>query len=225
MVRRLSELDHDRVSKAIAAAEAGTSGEILAVSADQSDAYHDVALHYAVAALFLVLAWFAWRPGELAAWWDVVAGGWHAEPTQGELLTLLLAFALAKFLAVLLILRIMPLRIALTPGPTKTRRVRGRAVILFRTAAEHRTAGRTGILLYLSMRERRAELIGDDQITAKVAAEEWAEAMASLLVEVRAGRAGEGMVAAIAKVGEILARDFPRQAQDKNEIPDKLIEL
>lgn len=224
-VRRLSEADHERVSSAIAAAEAGTSGEILAVSADQSDSYHDVALHYAVAVLFLVLAWFAWRPGDLAWWWDELAGGWNAEPSQGQLLSLLMAFALVKFIAVLLILRIMPLRIALTPGPTKTRRVRRRAVMLFKAAAERRTSGRTGILLYLSMREHRAELVGDDSITAKVAPEEWADAMAALVVEVKAGRPGDGMVAAIAKVGEILARDFPRQSDDKNEIPDKLIEL
>ena len=57
MVRRLSEADHDKVSGAIAAAEAKSNGEIVAVATPISDPYHDVALHWAVAMMILVLAW------------------------------------------------------------------------------------------------------------------------------------------------------------------------
>ena len=195
-MKSLSTSDHERVSAAIAAAEAGTSGEILAVAADQSDAYHDVGLHYAVAVLFLVLGYFAWRPAALDHWWSLLSG-WSAAPTIRELLTLLLGFALLAFIVVLFVMKITPLRIALTPGPTKTRRVRRRSVILFKTAAERRTVGRTGILIYLSIRERRAEIVGDEAITAKVAPDEWADAMAALLAGVRDGRLGDGMFAAI----------------------------
>ena len=53
----------------------------------------------------------------------------------------------------------------------------------------------------------------------------WGEAMAALLVEVKAGRPGDGIVAAIEQVGAVLAEHFPRSATDTNEIPDKLIEL
>ena len=65
----------------------------------------------------------------------------------------------------LLILKWMPLRLALTPGATKHRRVRRRAVAIFKAAAERRTVGRTGILIYLSMAERRAEIVADEAIT------------------------------------------------------------
>ena len=41
----------------------------------------------------------------------------------------------------------------------------------------------------------------------------------------REGRPGDGIVAAIERVGAVLAEHFPRSADDKNEIPDKLIEL
>ena len=37
-----------------------------------SDSYHDVALHWAVAALILVLAWAAWRPDWLRWWYGVL---------------------------------------------------------------------------------------------------------------------------------------------------------
>ena len=80
-------------------------------------------------------------------------------------------------------------------------------------------------MVYLSMGERRAEIIGDEAITAVTTAETWGEAMADLLTETKNGRPGDGMVAAIGRIGAVLAEKFPRSDGDVNEIPDKLIEL
>jgi putative membrane protein len=221
---KLSEDDHAKVSAAIAAAEAKSDGEIIAIAADQSDAYHDVGLHYAVLVLFLVLAFFAIWPDQLELWWTRLMG-WTTEPSMRQLLTLLLGLALLKFLAVLFVLKWRPLRLLLTPGSTKTRRVRRRAVMLFKTGAERRTIGRTGILIYLSMGERRAEIVGDEAITAVTTPETWGEAMTALIQEVKAGRPGDGIVAAVGLIGTVLAEHFPKTSEDSNEIPDKLIEL
>jgi putative membrane protein len=225
MVTRLSESDHARVSSAIAAAEGTSAGEILAVVTDTSDRYHDVALHWSLLVLIAVLAWAAAWPASLEYWWDRLVGGWHTQPSLRQLLTFLMILAVAKFTAVLLILRYMPLRLWLTPGNTKTRRVRRRALTVFKAAAERRTAGRTGILIYLSMGEHRAEIIGDEAITSVTTAETWGEAMTALLGHVREGRVADGMVAAIERIGVVLSEHFPRSGEDKNEIPDKLIEL
>lgn len=225
MVSQLSEADHDKVSAAIAAAEAMTNGEIVAVATPISDAYHDVALHWALVPLFSVLAWAAWRPTALVWWYHFLFGAWQPDPTLGELLTLLIVFAALKFTIALLILKWMPLRLALTPAATKHRRVRRRAVAVFKAAAERRTVGRTGVLIYLSLAERRAEIIGDEAITSLTTPETWGDAMTALLVEVKQGRMGDGIVAAIGRVGRVLAEHFPRSAADTNEIPDKLIEL
>ena len=225
MVIELSEADHDKVSAAIAAAEAKSNGEIVAVATPLSDSYHDVALHWALVPLFAVLAWAAWRPSALQWWYDLLLGGWGVEPTLSQLLTLLMVFAALKFTIALLILKWMPLRLALTPGTTKHRRVRRRAVTVFRAAAERRTAGRTGILIYLSMGERRAEIVADEAILKVTDDSTWGEAMAGLLEHVREGRPADGIVAAIERVGAVLAEHFPRSATDVNEIPDKLIEL
>ena len=221
---KLGAEDHARVSGAISAAESKSDGEIIAISTDQSDAYHDVGLHWAVLAMVAVLAFFAAMPQQLVRWHDWLQG-WSAEPSLRELLTLLLFLALLKFLVVLFLLKWRPLRMLLTPGSTKTRRVRRRAIMLFKTGAERRTIGRTGILIYLSMAEHRAEIVGDEAITAVTTPETWGEAMAALLVEVKAGRPGDSIVAAVKIVGEVLAEHFPRSAADTNEIPDKLIEL
>jgi putative membrane protein len=98
-------------------------------------------------------------------------------------------------------------------------------VTVFKAAAERRTVGRTGVLIYLSMGERRAEIVADEAILKVTDAHVWGGAMEALLAEVRAGRPAEGIVAAIAQVGEVLHEHFPRSATDINEIPDKLIEL
>ena len=224
MVMQMSAADGDKISVAIAAAEAGTDGEIVAITAEQSDPYHDVGLHYSIAAFFLLLAGFAVWSDQLESLWTRIMG-WSEPPGLQEYLTLLLGVGLLVFLIVLMLLKWMPLRLALTPSATKGRRVRRRAVMLFKAAAERRTVGRTAVLIYLSMGERRAEIIGDEAITAVTTPETWGEAMAALLVEVRAGRPGDGIVAAVAQVGTVLATHFPKTSADLNEIPDKLIEL
>src|SRR6185295_19149395 len=94
---------------------------------------------------------------------------------------------------------------ALTPGGTKTRRVHRRAVELFRTGCELKTRGRTGVLLYLSLAERRAEIVADKAIAYQVAPDVWGAAMAALIDEVKAGRPGEGMAKAVEKIGAVLA--------------------
>ena len=223
-MRSLSADDHALVSKAIAAAEAHSDGEIVAISSEQSDAYHDVGLHYAALVAFATLALFAAVPG-LLMWWHDLFSGWSAEPSLREMLTWVFMLTLAKFLFVLFAMKWRPLRMALTPGATKTRRVRRRAIMLFRTGAERRTVGRTGILIYLSLAEHRAEIVADEAITSVTTPETWGEAMAALLTEVKAGRPGEGIAAAVALIGAVLAEHFPKSSEDFNEIPDKLIEL
>ena len=49
--------------------------------------------------------------------------------------------------------------------------------------------------------------------------------MAAMLAYIREGRLAEGMVAAVERVGAVLAEHFPRAEDDVNELPDRLIEL
>jgi putative membrane protein len=221
----ISAEDHARVSQAIAAAESKSDGEIVTMISELSDSYHDVALHWSVAVLIAVLAWAAAFPTALNWWHDRLLGGWGSEPSLGALLFFLMVLAVLKFTVVLLLLRWMPLRLALTPGATKTRRVRRRAIALFKAAAERRTIGRTGILIYLSTGEHRAEIVADEAIVKVTTPETWGEAMTALIAELKQGRPADGLIAATGIVGDVLAKHFPRSSTDTNEIPDKLIEL
>ena len=95
----------------------------------------------------------------------------------------------------------------------------------FKVGAERRTHGRTGILIYLSMREHRAEIVADAAIASLVSPEVWGEAMAAMLAELKQGRIADGMIAAVDRVGVVLAEHFPRHENDVNELPDRLIEV
>lgn len=221
----LSEADHAAVSAAVAAAEERSAGEIVTIIAGESNSFHDVALLWAALAAFLSVAVLALYPDFYLPKVDWLLGRWQHDWTPPQVLGLALFAATAKFLAVWLILLWKPLRMALVPAPLKHARVRDRAVRYFKVGAERRTHGRTGILIYLSLAEHRAEIVADAAIASKVEPEVWGHAMASLIGEIRQGRPGAGMVKAVEEVGAVLAQHFPRAEDDRNELPDRLIEL
>ncbi|HEX8420180.1 MAG TPA: hypothetical protein VF638_09230 [Sphingomonas sp.] len=221
----LSDDDRASVSAAVAAAELGTAGEIVTIVAPESDAYHDVALHWAVLAMLLVLALLSAWPRLVDPLYALVADPWTMTMSPSALLGATLVLVTLAFLLVRVALACRPLRLALTPRTTKARRVRRRAITLFRASAERRTSGRTGVLLYLSLAEHRAEIVADAAIHSKVAPEVWGDAMIALVAAVREGRPGDGMAEAVTRIGVVLAEHFPRRADDINELPDRVIEL
>lgn len=223
----LTQQEHALVTDAVVAAEAHTSGEILTVLADRSDGCTDIALWWAIAAAFTAMSVVAAIPDFCIALIDRITGGggWGSEWTQGEVLTLVLAVGLLKFIGMLLIQLWQPLKFLLIPSPVKAQRVREAAIRHFKVGAESRTHGKTGVLLYLSMREHRAEIVADESIAQKVPPEVWGEAMADMLVEIRKGDVGAGLAAGVRDVGVVLAEHFPRGSEDENEIPDRIIEV
>ncbi len=224
-IAMLSDADHDRVSAAVSAAEAHSAGEIVTILTDRSDGYWDVALAWAALVAATAILMLSLTPAFYLGLIDRVTGAWANEWTPGEIFAVALGGATGKFFGMLIIQLWQPLKFWLIPPPVKARRVLARAITCFKVGAERRTHGRTGILIYLSMREHRAEIVADAAISGKVAPEVWGEAMAAMLPEIRAGRIADGMVAAIERVGAVLAEHFPRAVDDTNELPDRLIEV
>ncbi len=221
----MTAADHARVSEAVHNAERHTSGEIVTIVADHSDRYLDVALWLSVIAAIFALSAAAAFPDTVLRIGDMVIGDWGVEWGTREVLELGLGVVVLAFALSRLALQWIALRLFLTPGIVKSRRARRRAIRYFKVGAEHRTAGRTGILIYLSLSERRAEIVADAAIHGLVDNAIWGDAMAHLLAEVKQGRIADGMIAAVNDVGIILASHFPKREDDINELPDRLIEL
>lgn len=221
----LDNVGRESVSQAVRAAELNSAGEIVTIVTDRSDGYTDIALVWASLVAFTALTVLALFPDYYLALYDRIMGEWGKEWTAHGILSLAVAVAVLKFVSMMLLQLWQPLKFFLVPGVIKSARVRARAVTCFKVGAERRTHGRTGILIYLSMREHRAEIVADASIAEKVSPEVWGAAMAAMLAHIREGRIADGLVAGVEQVGAVLAQHFPRAADDQNELPDRLIEV
>lgn len=202
MGTRLTESDRDNIARAVADAESRTSGEIVPVIVDASDDYPHTDL---VAGLIGQFAAFA-----LAAMIHRDAG-WTGT----------VVLVSAGFLAGLVAGRVVPgLRVRLAGRRVIDTEVHQRALQAFVENGVTRTRERTGILIFVSLFERRVEVIADEGIHARVPRGTWDEVVALVLAGVRTGSLADGLTRAIARCGELLEREFPRRADDTNELPD-----
>lgn len=221
----LDERGRALVAEAVAEAEAKTSGEIVTILTDQSDHYNDVAFMWSAGASFAVMSLFALLPRPFLDLWDGLVAGWGHQWTTGELASMVIALGLIAFFAMLGAQQYQPLKLALVPGALKTARAHAAAIRLFKAGTEQRTINHTGVLIYLSLADHRAEIVADTAIAEKVAPEVWGEAMGDMLAEIRQGCIAEGLAAGVRDVGFVLAQHFPKPAGDKNQLPDDLIEI
>lgn len=219
---RITDADIELVTQAVTDAETRSDAEIATIVSERSDNYNDVPLIWAALVALLAMSVYAAFPDVYLGLLDRLSGGWHVWMMR-EWLTILVFATTIKFLATRYIVGWWPLRMAFTPGRTKTRRVRARAIALFKASTEQRTASRTGVLVYLSLAEHRAEIVADEAIVAKVKPEEWGAAMALLIDELKQDRPGAGMAAAVNAIGDVLAVHFPRTGTDPDEMPNRMI--
>ncbi len=219
-----NDTDRTRIAAAIAAAEATTAGEIVVIINTRPHRYAATMLASAVLAAFtlpFIAVLAGWMPSLLFPDWDALdAATREAHGIEG-----FAAVQALVFLATLALVGFARLDRALTPRGLRRDRVHAAAVTQFRARGLTATAGRTGVLLYVDEAEHVAEVIADDGVFACVGPEDWAETIAALTAGIKAGRAAEGMVAAIARAGAVLARHLPPSPDDVNELPDTLIEL
>src|SRR3977135_4036638 len=87
------------------------------------------------------------------------------------------------------------------PRPVKHARAHRRAVEQFLAQNLHTSVGRTGVLIFVSVAERFAEILADAAIHAKVPESVWQAIVADLTEHIGKGQAGDGFVRAITAVG------------------------
>src|SRR6185437_4691985 len=130
------------------------------------------------------------------------------------------------FVATAIVVSIPPVRMALTPRSLKRLRVQRRAAEQFTAKNLHLTRERTGVMIYVSLGERMAELIADEGIAQHVEPHVWDKAMAALTAGLKRADPAAGFEAAIGLCGDVLADKFPaRPGDNPNEAPDALVVL
>ncbi len=201
----LTEEDKQAISEAIKLAEGATSGEIVFAVADSSARYHHASIQAAVAAMVAGTAVYLALPLEhligLVLW------------------TQLVCFALAYA-----VVPRLPWRRIFIPAREMNARVHEAAFMEFYSSGLHRTAEANGVLIYLSILERRVVVIGDRGIHEKMGEQHWHAVRDRIILGIRQGRAREGICDAISTCGKALAEHFPHREDDVNELSDSVID-
>ncbi|MFH1177329.1 MAG: hypothetical protein V1750_07970 [Acidobacteriota bacterium] len=205
-----SESDHEAIRRAVVEVEKRTAGEIVPFVVGACDDYDGASWRAAtlgttLAALVTVLV------HELGGFW----GGWFAV----WLLAPVLGGGIFGYLAG----AFFPvLRRRLTDPATIDARVRLRAETAFLREEVFATAERTGILIFLTLLERRVVILGDSGINAKVQQHEWDEIVAGIAAGIRAGRPTHALIEGIGRCGELLQRRVEIRPEDRDELSDAL---
>jgi len=198
----ISKEDHERIASAIHSAEAKTSGQIVCVLAQTSS--HTTALPvFIAAAAALVTPWLLMT---------------FTAMTVHRILSL----QVVVFLALLMLFCLPRVRIALMPRKVRRAIAHRVAMEQFTSRGIGRRKDRSGILIFVSLAERYARIIADDEIAARVPQSEWQAAVDALVAHMRDGRIADGFVTAINVCGNELATHFPRTEAGRDELPDRI---
>jgi putative membrane protein len=123
------------------------------------------------------------------------------------------------------VLSFPPVKMGVVPVSVKRDAVRALAGRQFLAHGLTNTEARTGVLIFVSLAERQAEIIADTGIAAKVDANVWRAAMDRLVTEIRAGSLADGLIAAVEMSGAVLAEHFPPRPHDRDELADDVVIL
>jgi len=206
MARVLIEEDKQRIRQAIELAERHTSGELVAVVTRVSDPYLFIPLLWASLAALLI-------PMEM----------WLYDPEVDVLHVY--QWQLGIFAGLGVLFHWLPLKLLLVPGFVKRHRAGRLAFEQFFKQKLHTTRDRTGVLIFVSVAEHYVEIIADKGINDRVDPGTWDAVIEKFVKEVHAGRVVDGYVAAVHTCGNILAKHFPRPADDSNELSNDPVEL
>jgi putative membrane protein len=204
------------VSDAVSEAEKKTSAEIVPVVATASDRYERaedlIGLGASVAAV--ASTWTLFQPA---------ASDWESSPELTLRLPLVLLALLGGWMIGVLVAKLLPwLKRLAVPRRTMTARVLIAAHQAFDSLHAHKTSGATGVVIYVSLFERRVCVWADKAISARIPETEWKGITEDLVRALARGNPREGMIEAIRRCGELLAKPFPIQPSDVNELPNEL---
>ncbi len=85
-----------------------------------------------------------------------------------------------------------------------------------------KTRDRNGVLIFVAPRSHRFAVIGDRAVHAQCGDEFWTQLAGEMSGHFRKSQFTEGIIQAVHKAGELLAKHFPRRPGDTNQLPDEV---
>ncbi len=86
------------------------------------------------------------------------------------------------------------------------------------------TRDRTGILIFISVFERKALVLADEGINAKVDTGVWQEVVDLVVDSIKARQQAEGICRAVRRCGELIRENFPVKSDDTDELGNLIVE-
>ncbi len=197
--------EQERIKTAVADVEGQTSGEVVPMIVSVSSQYRHI----------------EWFGGCVVGLAFGLTGSWVFG--SGSILWFLPLFA-GVFTFCFFLLRLCPpLKRFLLDVDEMKEKVHQRALVSFLEQGVHETRDRTGILLFISLFERRVEVLADSGITSKVTREDWEEVVVIITQGLHDGKGCDALVSAIHRCTDMLREHFPRKIDDTNELPDLVL--
>jgi putative membrane protein len=194
--------DAERVAVAIRTAERDTSGEIVCVLASSSS--HLTALPVFLAAIAaLITPWLLMLLTIL--------------PVQR-----LLSVQIAVFCVLVIVFGLPRIRAGLLPRKARRAIAHQAAMDQFVRRGLAEPSSGPAILIFVSLAERYARIIANEQVASRISDHEWRLALDQLIEQLRLGRIADGFIAAIGKSGAVLKEHFPAGPKAPERFPDRL---
>lgn len=208
----LHDGDLERVENSVKQAERTTSAEIVPMIVHSSSPTGHVP--YLLFLLALMVLWTLLP--YFAPWVETIAPGVPFEVLE-------LAAAFVAGIATWLCRENDFLLRVLTPEGDRAANAMRRAQLEFYQSNIKLTEDKTGVLIFVSLREHQAVVLADKAIADKFPQETWSKILGDLISHLKEGDLAGGMCTAIEEAGEILTQAFPIAPRDVNELPDHLV--
>ncbi len=209
-----TQAELEQIRQAVQQAEHRTRGEIVPMIVPASARYREAGFRTGLILGWLTLAVLVTFESSLVSW------GWHADNAGWLLLAVIAAYGAGEWLG-----RFPWIIRLVTSRERMAFKVQVRAEQAFAQHELDRTAGRTAILILVSLLEHRVQVLADRGLNECVPPGTWEGLVQGIVDGIRAGRAADALCAAILRCGDLLARVSPAEPDDNpNELPNTLIQ-
>ncbi|MBC8415931.1 MAG: TPM domain-containing protein [Candidatus Cloacimonetes bacterium] len=214
----LKKDDLKKISSAVKDAESKTSGEIATAIIKESYNYAVYELLFAVTVGFIYFVVMMFFVGSIenrlqSLFWDYHIG------------YLLIFYGFSTFLVIALFYflgNISTIDRLIVSKKIKWQKVKERALRQFMESGVYNTKDRTGILIFISILEKRVELLADSGINEKIPQEKWQSIVDNIIKGIKKKNVTSYLIESINECGELLAQHFPIQPGDVNELTDEI---
>lgn len=129
------------------------------------------------------------------------------------------------FVILFLLLNIDSILIMLLPKNILHKQAKLKAYETFIILGLQKTTNHQAVMIYVSAYEKYVQILTDGAISSKIDNSIWQNTIDKFTAKVKNKEFDNGFSEAIEEIGEILVEKFPIQENDKNELPNHLIEI